>query len=263
MSDIDNRFNQALADSANTLLRHVVPLFNIRTGKRPVLIGTSLLVERDGTHYLISARHVTDHAHDPGGLHYYIESGSLHRLYGTILRTQPHPNDTDNYDLSIVKLASDARPPGAEVWKLPLPYSSLHPFQSPRKGKQYLVTGFPKSRSRANPHSRQLVSEPSNFRVVSADQTGYATLGLSENHHIVLNLDIANMRFPDGTHRRIADPHGMSGSPLWLLFDENGHNNPTMTPVVGIVIEYHSDKKLLVATDISVAIDLINESAAA
>lgn len=40
-------------------------------------------------------------------------------------------------------------------------------------------------------------------------------------------------------------------APLWPLFDEDGHNDPAATPVVGIVIEYHADKKLLVATEIA------------
>lgn len=183
---------------------------------------------------------------------------------GAVLHTQPHPGvlDNDTYDISIVKLPAGAHPPGTAVWKLPVPFSSLRPFQLPRTGKQYLVTGFPKSRSRANPHNKRLTSEPSGFRVISSGPTGYATLGLSEDHHIVLNLDIENMRFPDGTLRQIADPHGMSGSPLWLLYNEDGENDPSATPLVGIVIEHHKKAKLLVATDIAVAVHLINESAA-
>jgi hypothetical protein len=262
MSNFDDRFNQAVVDSANMLLRHVVPLFSIRPGKRPILIGTSLLVERAGTYYLVSARHVVDRSSDPGGLYYYIERGSMHRLLGSVLHTQaqPHLVQIDKYDVAVIALAPDALPPGAAVWKLPLPFSSLRPFQFPRRRKQYLVTGFPSSRSRANPHSRRLVSEPSGFRVVSATQDRYTILGLDEEHHIVLALDIANMNFPDGTQRRIADPHGMSGSPVWLLFDEDGRNNSSVTPAVGVVTEYHRDKRLLVATDIAVAVHLINES---
>ncbi len=264
MSNVHDRFNQAIVDYANVLLRHVVPLFNVRPGRRPVLIGTSLLVEKAGTHYFVSARHVMDHAHDQGGLSYYVERGTLHRLYGSILHTQPHSNppSNDRYDVAVVKLASDARPPGISIRKVPLAFASLRAFQLPRQGKHYLVTGFPQSRSRANPHSRQLRSEPSGFRIVSASSDDYRSLELKEDHHIVLGLDIANMTFPDGTQRKIADPHGMSGSPLWLLFDEQGRNDPSRTPAVGVVTEYHKDKRLLVATDIAIAIHLINESAA-
>ena len=125
-----------------------------------------------------------------------------------------------------------------------------------------MVVGFPSSRSKANPHNKQLKSEPSGFRIVSADTTEYEMLSLSERSHIVLSLDIERMNFPDGSVRQIADPHGMSGAPLWMLFDEIGENDPALTPVVGTIIEYHKDRKLLIATDIGVALALIGKSAA-
>jgi len=74
-----------------------------------------------------------------------------------------------------------------------------------------------------------------------------------------MNLNIKEMRFPDGSLRPIPDPHGMSGSPLWLLFDDGGPNDPARTPVLGVVIEYHKQSNLLVATDIGIALDLIRE----
>lgn len=256
------RINEVVAASANVLLRHVVPLFNISRGKRPVLIGTSLLVERGGAHFLVTARHVADRLLEPWGLSYYVATGDIHRVLGSVLHTQPHPDvlPVDRYDVAVIKLALEAQPPGVDVRKLPLPFESLHAFQFPRHSKQYLVTGFPQSRSRANPQNRQLKSEPAGFRLASATTDHYASLGLTEQEHIVLGLDIEKMVFPDGSQRQVADPHGMSGSPLWLLFDEDRPNDRKIALAVGVVIEYHRDKKLLVATDIAVAIHLINES---
>jgi hypothetical protein len=51
----------------------------------------------------------------------------------------------------------------------------------------------------------------------------------------------------------------MSGSPVWLMYDQVSTNDPIHTPVVGILIEYHGSHKLLVATDIKVALDMIND----
>jgi hypothetical protein len=261
MSDVrstDERLNVAIAAQANVLLQHVVPLFSVPPGKRPVLIGTSVLVESSGSHFLVSARHVIEQAKPPGRLHYYFEPGGLHLLLGSVMQTGPLPSESkDAFDLAVIRLPDDARKPSTAVWKRPLDISALVGRKLPRGEKQYLVTGFPKSRSRANPHSRKLLSEPSGFKVVSASSTRYADLGVSEASHLVLSLDIRNMRFPDGTTRPIADPHGMSGSPVWLLYDESGENDLHMTQLVGIAIEYYKDEKLLVATDASVALDLI------
>lgn len=259
MLDVANPFETSIAKMANLLLLHVIPLFNVPRGKRPSLIGSSLLVESGTNRFLISARHVIDKVTESGGLHYYIEPGTLHKLYGTVLRTSPLPrrNSYDSYDISIVCLPSEAKAPTSAIWKAPVSISTLRPNALPRAGKQYLVAGFPGSRSKANPHNRQLKSEPSAFRVISANHATYETLGLSEQTHIVLNLDIENMRFPDGSIRRIPDPHGMSGAPVWMLFDEEDSNDSEITPVVATVIEYHKDRKLMVATDIGVALDLI------
>ena len=255
-------FDRDLAGLGNLLLLHVVPLFNLPLGKRPTLVGCSLLVELGGIRYFVSARHVIDWISAPGGLHYYIDRGKLHRLVGTVVHTVPTQETgmRDAFDVAVVRLEQDALLPSGENWKLPLEIEAIRARDSRRSKKQYLVVGFPKSRSNANPHTRRLKSEPSSFRIISAELADYDHLGLSDATHIVLNLDIDRMHFPDGTVRQIADPHGMSGSPLWLLFDEDGDNDPHVTPVVGIVIEYHKDRKLLVATDIGIALALIEQS---
>lgn len=258
---IDERLNSAIASQANLLLQHVVPLFSVPKGKRPVLVGTSLLVEAFGDHFLVSARHVIDHAKPPGRLHYYIEPGQLHQLIGFVKHTGSLKGDSkDLADLAVIRLPPSARPPSTAVWKRPVQLSALVQQKLPRADKQYLVTGFPASRSRANPHSKKLLSEPSGFRVVSAPLNRYKDMGVKEESHLVLSLDVSNMRFPDGTTRPIADPHGMSGSPVWLLYDASGENDIHMTQVVGIAIEYHKTAKLLVATDARVVLELIHST---
>jgi hypothetical protein len=53
-------------------------------------------------------------------------------------------------------------------------------------------------------------------------------------------------------------PAGMSGSPVWLLYDEKGPNDPTRTLVVGIFIEYKKPHHVMIATDIGIALRMIN-----
>jgi hypothetical protein len=261
---MEGDLESSLTALSNLLLVHVVPLFNIPPGKRPVLVGSSLLVELNGVRYFVSARHVVDWITERGGLHYYIDRRSLHKLVGTVVRTAPTRDygGLDPFDVAIVRLPADARLPKGEAWKVPIQQEALRPGETRRTSKQYVVVGFPKSRSKANPHSRQLKSEPAAFRIVAAEPAAYEYLGLSDATHIVLNLDVDRMNFPDGSIRAVPDPHGMSGAPLWVLFDEVGENNPRITPVVGTVIEYHKERKLLVATDIGVALALIQKSAA-
>ena len=250
---------------ANALLPHVVPLFAVPKGKRPTLVGTALLVADEEALFAISARHVLDQGLPPGRLYFYDKTQSLRQLSGTMLRTAPLPGGSslDLFDVAVMRLPPGTPPVFLETLKYAMPIQNLLPFRSRRDEHEYLVTGFPRSRSQSNPVNHQLRSQPQAFRVVSASADAYTSLGLSPAQHLVMNLNIDAMRFPDGSTRRIPDPHGMSGSPIWLLYDKSGNdNNSAYTPVVGIATEYHKSLKLLVATDIGVAIDLIQLSAA-
>jgi len=264
MIDLDVKLNTLLVALSESLLRHVMPVFSMPLGKRPALVGTALLVGHRGHSYLVSARHVVDFVRTPGTLYHYVAPGKLARLFGNVLHTVPMPGSDahDNYDVAVVRLLDESRPPYPSLGKVEIPSSLLRPLALPRDAKEYMVTGFPRSRSRANPSNKRLLSEPSAFRVVSAKPDQYNSLRLLPSTHLVMPLDVGNMRFPDGSSRRIPDPHGMSGSPVWLNYDSAGQNDPSFTNVVGIAIEYHKDKKLLVATDIGVALELLERDAA-
>ena len=105
-----------------------------------------------------------------------------------------------------------------------------------------------------------MVSEPRNFRNVSGPDSKYGELNVTPQHHIVLNFDVKRTVTPSKEIRAFPNPRGMSGSPLWLLYDENGPNDPNQTPVVGIAIEHHKTARAIVATDIDIALRLINEA---
>lgn len=256
--DVDS-FASTVTTLANLLLSHVVPLFAVPRGKRPSLVGTALLVENADSLFAISARHVLDQALPPGRLYFYDKTRALRQLSGRMVRTTPLPGTPgpDTHDIAVFRLPPDTPRVFLETLKQPVPIRALLPFRSNRADHQYLVTGFPRSRSRADPSSRQLKSQPQGFRVVSAHEDAYARLGLSTDRHIVMPLNVEAMDFSDGTKGRIPDPHGMSGSPVWLLHDERLPNDSQLTPAVGIAIEYRKTERLLVATDIGVALDLI------
>lgn len=252
-------FFNAVTKLANTLIPHVIPLFSIPTGQRPALEGTALFVEQNDKLFLVSAKHVFMKDGSPKKLFYYEKTRSLRRVVGMLISTNSLPNvqSSDRYDVSVLQLPADTPRTLLEVAKFPAPHSSLKPFQSSRHRKHYLVTGFPTSRSRADPSSKQLKSKPQGYTVVSAEDDAYKKLGFGSDMHIVMNLDISSMNFPDGTTGRIPDPHGMSGSPIWLMYDDGGEDDPQSTPIVGIAIEYHKSEKLLVATDVGVALELM------
>lgn len=167
--------------------------------------------------------------------------------------------ESDRLDVGVYKLEGPALPPYPTIQKYSLPISALLPNALPREGKQFLLVGFPASKSRANPVSRELASEPCSFRNISALASKYSELGVTPQNHIVLDFDAKHTVMPNKEIRTFPCPSGMSGSPIWLLHNESGPNDPAQASVVGIAIEHHKNKHAIVATDIVVALKLINE----
>lgn len=163
----------------------------------------------------------------------------------------------DRVDIGVFHLEGEALPPYKKMDKFALPISALHPHALPRENKQYLVVGFPATKSKANPAAQELKSESISFRNIGASTSKYSELRISTESHIVINLDLKRVLMPNGSVSTFVKPAGLSGSPVWLLYDECGPNDPYQTPVVGITIEYHEPAQALIATDIEIAIKLI------
>lgn len=255
--------SQAVIDLSNMLAHHLVPLFAESSGGKPKLAGSSFLVSAGASSYLVSAAHVFDELKAGHDLFFYVEPKTIRKLSGNLRLTKMPPgNDRkcDRLDVGVLKLEGPALPPYPKVQKYPLPLSAFMTNALPREGKQFLLVGFPESKSRANPAARDLASEPCSFRNISAPVSTYSELGVTPKNHIVLSLDVKRTVAPHGEVRAFPKPSGMSGSPIWLLYDQNGPNDPAQTPVVGIAIEHHKTKRAIVATDIDVALWLINEA---
>lgn len=196
-------------------------------------------------------------------LFFYIEPKTIRKLSGNLRLTKAPPGKdrkSDRFDVGVLKLQGPALPPYPCVQKYPLPISVFMANALPREGKQYLLVGFPESKSRANPVARDLASEPCSFRNVSAPISKYSEINVTPQHHIVLSFDVKHTVTPNKEVRAFPNPAGISGSPIWLLYDENGLNDPNQTPVVGIAIEHHKVERAIVATDVDIALGLIDEA---
>jgi hypothetical protein len=127
----------------------------------------------------------------------------------------------------------------------------------PRDQKQYLATGFPISKAGLHFVRKQIETEPNGYWMQSGTSTLYAELGCAPATHIVMSFDPKNTFGKSGWGHTAPSPKGMGGSPVWLLHDGLGNNDPAQTSVVGVLIEYHDSRKAVVATDIGAALRII------
>ena len=247
----------SLSLAAHRVARHVLQLFDVPVGKRPSLFGNALMVRHLGRVFLVSAGHVLN-APSPAGrpLFYFDKTGKgLARLRTRGIAFTQGSAETegkDVLDLAVGELLSE--PPSPDL-KEPLESSQVGSLGPPTPDNVYVATGFPSSRAKADPSKQRLTTILSGFRTTLAPAASRATIQAHPQLQLVLSLNIERMDFPDGSVRAIADPAGMSGSPIWLLEED-------ALKCAGILIEHHRSKRLLVATDIAVGLHLIENVAA-
>ena len=162
--------SEAVTRLSNILCRFLLPLFAASSGGKPKLVGSSFLVSSGTSCYLVSAAHVFDELRAGRELFFYVEPKTTRKLSGTLWLTRAATGMTracDRLDVGVLKLEGPGLPPYPKVQKHLLPISALMANALPRDGKQYLLVGFPESKSRANPVARYMASRPHSFRNVS------------------------------------------------------------------------------------------------
>jgi hypothetical protein len=158
-----------------------------------------------------------------------------------------------------LRLEGEGPPPYPEVNCTPLHSGMLAPATGPRAGKYYLAVGYPATRSRVNKQSKVVVAEPyANFGPsISTDRV--EKLGLDPRLHIAVAFHKRRVFTASGNIQSFPDPAGMSGSPLFLVYDREAPSNTFgHFKVAGTLIEYRAKEQILLGTDIGVAIELMN-----
>jgi hypothetical protein len=203
--------------------------------------------------FLVSARHVFEPlTAGTGRLFFYAGPGVVRNLAGELKFTTPLQGDRDRCDIGVLRLLAPVSTTHPAIDKRAVPLTALRGAALPREQKYYLITGFPASKNKLKVLRRCFEPTFQSVSCWSASPDEYPKIACSPETHIV-------MQFAPPKTDPFTDPHGMSGGPVWLLFDQAGQNDRAQTPVIGVFTEYHRKHNLLVATDIQSAIALISE----
>jgi hypothetical protein len=247
----------ACAQAADVLLSLSIPLYQPIDG-RPWLCGTAFIVRTPSGYFLVSAAHVLDRA-EQNGLLFYSDPKTQRFVRGPCMRSSDTSRRREDlFDIGVVRLSDGAMPPYAGVNKDSVDASWLKPRDLPRKGKNHLIIGFPQSKTAISKASREVTVTSCAYRSDSINDDDYPRFGLDPRTHVAIRLDLKVGFDPDGKHRNLPRPQGMSGAPLIVLFDEDGVGEPRHFPIVAVGIEFRRTQSLLVGTDISIAMALID-----
>lgn len=252
---------EVISKMATLLARHVLPIFLDDQHGKPQRCGSGFLVSAGNASYLISAAHVFDAVKERHEPYFYIGPKTKRKLSGSARLTRLLPGRSrrnDNLDIGVLRLEGPGLPPYPAIEKYPLPIAALQPSAFPREGKQYLIVGFPGTQTSLDPAKKQITTKLYSYRNMSYPAEKYSPIGVDARSHIAVIFDRKKSLGPDGNLRMFPDPAEMSGSPVWLLYDDNRPNDSTQTPVVGVAIEHRANHRAIIATDIGLALEYIN-----
>ena len=252
---------EVIEEATQVLVKFSIPLYRKDRVGRPLQYGTGFFVRTQSATFLVSAAHILDYAKSHA-LFYYSEPGQLRNLSGQLIRsTGEEDRAKDLIDVAVLRLSGGSIPPYPKVEKYAMDMSYLRPRYRPRTGKSYIFIGFPATKSTVDSARREVTVTAYAFRNSSIDESEYRSHGLDPNSHVALRLDLRKGFGADGTKQHFPKPNGMSGSPIVVLFDEDGDDRSRVFPVVGVATTYRKADRLVFGTDVAYVIDAIQNAA--
>ena len=246
--DGNDDLNAKLEGASDLLTRLVVPLYQDDRGT-PDLIGSAFFVFYRDAHFLVSAAHVFDKL-KTGNIYYYVKPSVIRNLGGRVLLSKWEGTRKDDpVDIGVLKLEGGHEPPYPDVDKFAMDFSYLAATARSRVGRRYAVVGFPASRAKVNRVSRQVKAEPFSYLARSIEEADYSKTGHHPSTHLVMHFDRKRSFDLDGSHRMFPDPYGISGSPIFELYDDDAVGSDRVFPVVGLVTTQKQQQHRLVGTD--------------
>lgn len=234
-----NNFAKAISDSFHVLSRLVVPLYMDDQFGRPQLCGSGFFVLKPGQALLVSAAHVLEEARS-NRLYYFVEPQVRRLVNGRITSNRwTGPRDTDLLDIAAVRLEGAGLPPYPRVDKFALSAACMTFAAAPVPTARYGLVGFPASRSRVRHRPAEVRVAPYGHLAESAPLREYAARGLRTNTHLYLVFNRKKSFGLEGQGVSFPKPHGISGAPVFEIYDEGKSHQGESFPIAGVVTTWH------------------------
>lgn len=252
-----SRLVASVEQAIESLEKLCVPLYTDIKGI-PALIGTGFFVQREDSVLLVSAAHVLEHAKTQE-IYFYIKPNVKRFLSGSMtINRHLGSRESDLIDLAAVRLDSPNLPPYPSVQKYALNSSQLRFSPSISDTARYVFIGFPASRSRIRKNPDQVRVSPYAFIGRSAPLSSYTEKRIGRDTHICLQFDRKHSFDLHGAGRLFPKPQGISGSPIFLLFDEFEVDPSPTFSLVGIATTWDPKQRLLLGTGINSITELLS-----
>lgn len=248
------RLLETLSKGGGLFLKHVLAIYRDDEKGMPSLFGTALVVEHRGRIFLVTAKHVLAPLKAGCDLYVYAKTNMKRHLGGQLAWST-----SDVLDVGVLMMDGEGLPPYPEVNCEPLPSRLLTPSEMHIEGRCYFTVGYPGTKSKPNKQTKILKAQPYGNVGPSISTDRMKGLGLDPGVHIAIAFHTKRVFGVSGTIENSPHPGGMSGSPLFVIYDLNKSvTEQGAFKVAGTLIEYRSKEQVLLGTDIKVAIGLMD-----
>lgn len=230
-----NELAQSIASSFDVLLKVAVPLYADDGHGIPQSIGTGFFIRRsDQSVLLVSAGHVLDEL-KTRRLYYYVGPREQRFVTGRLTTNKwSGSRDNDLLDLAAVRLEGSSLPPYPAVDKFQLDVGTLQFATTQSPTARYGAIGFPASKTRVRHSPAELRAAPYALLAQLAPKHEYAAKSLQPESHLYLVFNRKKSFDLSGQGRSFPKPHGLSGAPVFELFDEEKSHQGGF-PIAGVV----------------------------
>jgi hypothetical protein len=237
-----------------------LPLFEESAGP-PKLVGTAFLVLHEDRPFLVSAGHVLKELQRKH-LYYYVEKGLVRKVTGR-LTTNHHDGrpDADLVDVGAVRMEGIGLPPYESVGKFLWSSEDIKLERVASTTASYGFVGYPATRSTPKLHPKEIRVEPYAYLTGSAPLIEYAGFGVAPWSHLCLTFNNKKSRGLDDGGRSFPKPHGVSGSPVFLLDTGAESDQPENFELAGLVTTWRPREKLIIATSGALLLGLLRAAA--
>ena len=140
--------------------------------------------------------------------------------------------------------------------------SETSPFAvAQSESARYGAIGYPASKTTLRHHPAEIRVAPYGHLATLAPQREYAAKGLRPESHLYLAFNRKKSVGLDGVGRSFPKPHGMSGSPVFELFDEAKAHKGETFPIAGVVTTWHPQEHRLLCASATALRELVEIAA--
>jgi hypothetical protein len=251
-------------EAGREILQFTPQLYRKFGSTEPVKVSpwaSSILLRVDDIHFLVTAGHVLLDGKEPlNPEDVGIMIGNVyHILNGNVKYTDTNLDIANSkVDLTIWKL-EDPR----VISDIQAKYKFLEPGMieidhTLSKKPNYLIVGFPITRTKLKPDTHTIKVDPFIFLTNEAKNSLYPKLVFENHSNIILNYRKRKIRNFNGTIGQGPDPYGISGCGLWYLPElKIGTDGNVPFKLVGIMTEWHNNDNAIIATRIHIVTEVI------